>query len=580
MKLESTISKMHSIKTYLFVSLCLWFIESQAVVLSEIMFNPEGEEGSDEFIELYNESGNPVSLTGWTVSDGEGSDTLVNAGMGLTAGPHQYILIMDPDYTEDGSTTYSGLIPESALIVKISGSTFGSRGLSNSVSETITIATANNNIVAEYAYNIDVLPGHSTEKIMMTGGDTNDNWGQSVSVNGTPGARNSITPPENDLAIKRIEASPQFPVTDEDFTITIDVENRGLNPANDSLHLFELASLSDPQGTLIKSWQTSVISPGDTAAFEHSMQMGENSIRILKAVLARTDDIPNNNVAYLTVGAAGIVGGIVINEIMYQPESGLSEWIELYNCTSASILLEGWSFADGSGIADTSKRFIIESTVIDSSSYMIIASDSMIYFEDIPENVPVLIWDSSYPSLNNAGDSLVLYDSQDQIIDRVDYRSNWGTSTAGQSLERVSVQSSSNDPLNWASSLDLSGNTAGRMNSRAIQATTFGMDLIELQPNPFSPDGDGWDDLLAIRYHLDEADSRLDVKIFDVRGRQVRFLCNNIPAGFQGEVLWDGKSDTGRELPTGMYIIYLEALGQGGSSIQSGKRVVALARPS
>ncbi len=43
---------------------------------------------------------------------------------------------------------------------------------------------------------------------------------------------------------------------------------------------------------------------------------------------------------------------------------------------------------------------------------------------------------------------------------------------------------------------------------------------------------------------------------------------------------WDGTDNTGRALPTGMYIIYLEALGKGGTRMQTAKRVVALARRS
>ena len=123
---------------------------SYAVVLSEIMFNPEGEESSDEFIELYNESSLPVNMSGWMVSDGEGTDTLVGSGMGLTVGPRQFVLIIDPDYIEDGSTTYDGLVPETALVVTISSFTFGSRGLSNSSAETVTIMQANENVVAEF----------------------------------------------------------------------------------------------------------------------------------------------------------------------------------------------------------------------------------------------------------------------------------------------------------------------------------------------------------------------------------------------------------------------------------------------
>lgn len=553
---------------------------SQAVVLSEIMFNPEGEEGSDEFIELYNESSLPVNLTGWTLSDGEGTDTLTGLEMGLTAGPRQYILILDPDYFEDESITYDALIPESALVITIIGSTFGSRGLSNSSSETVSIMQSNGNVVAMHSYDIETSAGHSTEKYLMNGGDSAENWGQSLSIHGTPGARNSITPPDYDLAIEQIEASPQHPNPNEEFTISITVANHGLNPASDSLFLFEMTNQYDSLGTALASWLSPLLSYGDSAVFTSSLHMGEQSAGYYRASLKTSDDISENNTAFLTVGASAGAGSIVINEIMFQPLAGRSEWIELYNCSPASIVLDGWFFSDGSGLADSSKRFPIQSTIMDSNSYMLLAADSSVFIENITEGTPVHIWNSSYPSLNNAGDSLVLFDAQGQTIDRVDYRTNWGSGTAGLSLERVSVLSSSNDPLNWASSLDASGATPGRLNSRALIAAAAGDKLIELEPNPFSPDGDGREDVLSIRYHLDEADSRLDIKIFDVRGRQVRFLSNNMPAGFQGEILWDGKSDSGRELPTGMYIIYLEALGQGGNRIQSDRRVVALARPS
>jgi hypothetical protein len=60
----------------------------------------------------------------------------------------------------------------------------------------------------------------------------------------------------------------------------------------------------------------------------------------------------------------------------------------------------------------------------------------------------------------------------------------------------------------------------------------------------------------------------------------VRRLANNEAAGYTGERLWDGRDGSGNFVPTGMYIVYIEALGKGGTRIQSGRRVVALARRS
>ena len=143
------------------------------------------------------------------------------------------------------------------------------------------------------------------------------------------------------------------------------------------------------------------------------------------------DDDSVNNTAYYTLGAAANEGSILINEIMYQPLTGRSEWIELYNMSSSPVLMNGWSFADGSGLADSSKRFVIESVLLDTSSFLILAADSVIFSENIRDDVRILVWNSSYPSLNNAGDSLVLKDGNETVIDRVDYQPSWGNGTAG-----------------------------------------------------------------------------------------------------------------------------------------------------
>jgi hypothetical protein len=308
--------------------------------------------------------------------------------------------------------------------------------------------------------------------------------------------------------------------------------------------------------------------------------MNGATARFYQVVLPTEDDVPSNNSASIAVGANVTAGSVLISEIMYQPLAGRSEWVELVNIGSSSILLSDWQFSDGSAHEDTAARVTLSAVAMDANSFLILAADSSIFLEVIPDSIPIIVWNSSPPSLNNNGDSLFLFDAHGMTVDRVDYDPDWGNETAGYSLERVSVLSESNDPLNWAFSLSATGATPGQINSRALPKGEINDNLLVLEPNPFSPDGDGNDDLLAIRYHLEHADSRMDIRIFDVRGREVRFLSNNIAVGFSGEVLWDGKGDAGRDLPTGLYVVYLEASGQGGDRIQSGRRVVALARPS
>jgi hypothetical protein len=567
------------------ISLCLLCLAGMAdatLVLNEIMFDPDGSESTDEFIELYNDSLFAADLGSWRVTDGVDTDAVIAIDQGLIAAPGQYVLILDPDYLDQGSTTYDGLVPQSALVVTINNLTFGSRGLSNSESETVSLIDPAGHVVSSYAYSIGNREGYSDERINPLGDDSPNNWRDAAAHNGTPGARNSVTPPTRDLAVTDLRADPPEPRAGSEFQLRAVVSNLGITAITDSLILYERLSGDVATDTmkLLDARRIVSLQPGDSFAFETTARLADTSPRRYSAKAVGTDDRPQNNWRTIELNGSSTPGTLIINEIMYAPEPQRCEWVELFNPSLVSQNVLGWAFGDGTGIADSVRRFIMPDISILSGQFLVLASDSSIFFERVPPSVPVLVWNSTPITLNNTGDSLALFDNQQRIIERVDYRPSWGTGVAGVSLERISAIAPVNDRLNWASSLDSTGATPGRTNSRAMPENTTETNLLTLEPNPFSPDGDGRDDVLAIGYRLDRADSRLDLKIYDVRGRQVRYLCNNEAAGYSGQKLWDGTDDHGRSLPTGVYIVYLEALGKGGTRIQVTHRVVALARRS
>jgi hypothetical protein len=75
--------------------------------------------------------------------------------------------------------------------------------------------------------------------------------------------------------------------------------------------------------------------------------------------------------------------------------------------------------------------------------------------------------------------------------------------------------------------------------------------LIAAVPNPFNP-------LTRIRYELREA-SNVRLTVYNLAGRRIRVLRDGVaePAG-QHEATWDGRSDTGRAMPSGTYLYRLE----------------------
>jgi hypothetical protein len=552
---------------------------AHGMTLSEVMFNPQDSETANEFIELHNNRIFAENLDGWRITDGADTDRVISLEQGLWAAPGQFVLILDPDYLDDGSDTYSGLVPQSALVVTIDDRSFGRSGLSNSTAQTISLLDERGSVASVYHYSLGNADGFSDEKLLPQHGDTLQSWADAITQNGTPGARNSVTPPDLDLAISSFHYDPRPIQLGDSFRVAIQVKNLGLNIASDSLFLFNLKPGMDSLWR-ISAWKTPVLGYGDSAEFQCALRLSDASTQTYFVQLSDSDDVPENDRRLLTVSAGGLPGSIVINEIMYAPESQMCEWVELYNASDLTWTIGDWAFGDGTVLADTSRQLTLPPLALAPQSYGILAADSSIFFQNVPLSVPVVVWNSTPISLNNSGDSLVLFDQDHFLIDRVDYRPSWNGGATGNSLERISAAASSNDPANWAGSLDSTGGTPGRINSRVIPEMQTGNQLLILEPNPFSPDGDGRDDLLTIRYRIDNADSRLDLKVYDVRGREVRRLADNEPAGFAGEKFWDGRDGTGRFLPTGLYIIYLEALGKNGTRVQTTHRPVALARRS
>ncbi len=117
------------------------------VIINEVMFNPDGDDSSGEFIELYNTSEDEyVDISGWEISDSSGDtpDTLSTTTWLGTGGyeipPNGFAIIVD----QEGISDYSDFIqeyacPDSFIVMKVDDSSIAG-GLNNGV-ETITIET-------------------------------------------------------------------------------------------------------------------------------------------------------------------------------------------------------------------------------------------------------------------------------------------------------------------------------------------------------------------------------------------------------------------------------------------------------
>ena len=183
-------------------------------------------------------------------------------------------------------------------------------------------------------------------------------------------------------------------------------------------------------------------------------------------------------------------------------------------------------------------------------------------------------------SLNNDGDDIILTDLTGETIDSIRYDPSWHNpdieDVSGRSLERINPNLQSNDRRNWSTSASPLGGTPGKQNSLFTTSIPSSA-KISFSPNPFSPDGDGFEDITMLNYRLPTTTALIRIRIYDANGRLVRTLANTEPSGSTGEIAWDGYNDKRERARMGIYIVLLEALDGIGGSVETVKGTVVVA---
>ena len=102
------------------------------------------------------------------------------------------------------------------------------------------------------------------------------------------------------------------------------------------------------------------------------------------------------------------------------------------------------------------------------------------------------------------------------------------------------------------------------------------LDSVEVQPNPFTPNGDGVNDELSVRYDLVSVTAAIPVsiRVYDLSGRMLTAISESVERSGRYEESWDGRDAQGRLLAPGLYLLRIEADGDAENARQA--RVVSL----
>ncbi len=188
------------------------------VVISEVMANPKGAESGagspgdrNEYVELYNRDTLEVDVNAWVLWDGDAYDLIeawTDSGIvdpdvitdTTVIGPGCYAVILDPEYTSLGDTSYVQPydFPPGTVVLTVRNTTLGD-GLSSSdpislgLPDTVFIDTYGTPSDTTDSIPFDAGDGVSIERIDLFAPDEEGNWAPCRDSMGTPGRKNSVT---------------------------------------------------------------------------------------------------------------------------------------------------------------------------------------------------------------------------------------------------------------------------------------------------------------------------------------------------------------------------------------------------
>ena len=496
-----------------------------SLVINEVMANPLGTTGAgepedrNEWVEIFNETDDTVSLEGFKISDGDAVDSLIPwdtffpdpdpATGTVILPPGFYAVILDPEYTDSGNgeNVMPYDFPSGCIILTVANTTIGD-GLATT--DPLFLLSPSGDTVDTYLYPQNPGDGISMERKNPYLGDFPENWAPSTDSTGsTPGRKNSVF------------ESPGVYIEDfsyQDGEFVVVLVNTG--PGEDTLSIYEDMNW-DGEGDK-KLWHSTISVEGtDTLRIKIPFEDG------FYKVIAKTTSSSRS----LWIKEGDPVPPVVINEIMPRSEV---EWVEVYNKKDYPVFLSGFSL-DGEEIPD-----------VWVDSFLVLTEDKDLLFS-IFGNIPSPVLEIPI-SLNDYGDSII-FSCEEMIFEKIKYEE----AEVEISIERVNPDIEGDVPGNWGISASPEGGTPGRKNSLYTPVLPAEAHL-SISPDPFVP---GKERCVFV-LNLPWVRNRVTLKVFDIEGRQV-FSYNGTMGGGERYILWDGENAY-----PGIHIVYMVVEEDGG----------------
>jgi hypothetical protein len=521
-----------------------------------------------EFLEIFNRSDKAFQLQNWTLQDASISGIVSFPAIILA--PNSYTIVCNEQFVDLFSSFGSVIGVDGLPTLNDSGDDLILRDENGQLIFHITYSSTwyGDNIKADGGWSLEMK---DTELPCL--GQVN--WSASNDVSGgTPGRENSINTSLSDetaiqlVDVEVIDASNISAVLSEKIDLT-NLDNLTFS-INNGIGLVTDFTIEEPQLLRVNLVLSSPIA--------------ENTIYTL--TVTNLFDCANNAIGSSNSFDFGLplmveFGDLVINEILFNPFTDQVDFVEVYNksdkllSTKDLIIGEADPFITDSVIdfanLSTTKKLIFP------RDYIVFTEDADLvkqaYFTPSPNKFLTVPGIPNYPDDEGV---VQLLRSDLLLLDQIIYTDEWHFGLIddqnGVSLERIDVNATTQDQNNWHSAASSVGFATPGYNNSVLTELESGNE-VSIQPEVFTPNGDGLDDFTLINYNFSQSGYVVNVTIFDAKGRLINQLVRNETPGLQGFYKWDGLTDEGEKARSGLYIILVDLFDLNGNRKKLKKEV-------
>ncbi len=524
------------------------------VLISEIMADPAPVVylPNAEYIELKNMTNFPINLSGWTFISGNTSVSLPASEIPVG----EQIALVDIDDFQ----SFSGM--ENIVPVKNMPSLKNAAGELQLLNPKGKLIHFVNYSDTWYHNNVKQEGGWSLEMIDTKNPcGTEDNWTASVSeTGGTPGTVNSVAANNPDKTIPDVlKAIIQQP----DTVMLYFTESLHPEWFGDSSRY----TIDNGIGEAIFAIRPKGMQNALKLAFPNAFQA--KTIYTL-TVSDNVKDCAGNIIeesiqTRLAIADTAEFNDVVINEVLFNPYSGAADYVELYNRSEKFINLSELRMAN-----KNDSLMIDNVKLITKTGHLLFPGEFVVLSKNIQsvkdnyycKNPAYLLEVSSLPSYGNKSGDVVLCLPNLQVIDEMHYNEKMHfqllKNLKGVSLERIDYNRPSAEKDNWHSASETVGFGTPTYENSQFQASQNSESMFELSSKSISPDNDGFEDFLSIRYTMNQPGYMMSISIYDAAGHFIRKLVDNEMLGVEGSFLWDGLNENQQHPGAGIYIILLD----------------------